>query len=221
MRTTRIIAFSIAMMAVPLTVLASDAPASRLAPVAHILAAAPAATWTGFYVGGQLGYSWGNLGVVGLPVDIGTDGYFGGARLGFDYQIPRSRFVAGLLADGNVGSVGGSTNAGGFSIPADADLNGSLRFRAGYAFDGFLLYATGGLSAVKHDVSVAGFSGSKTTFGWIAGAGIEAKLYEHWSIGLEYLYRGRTDDNLCLAPLACVPIKADAQEIVGFLNYRF
>src|SRR5208282_3460448 len=87
--------------------------------------AAPAAyDWTGFYVGGHLGYAWGNsnwtmpplAGSLDLfrPFDAfsGTGSYFGGIQLGYDYMLP-NRFVLGVEADASFPS---SQNLNGISV---------------------------------------------------------------------------------------------------------
>jgi outer membrane immunogenic protein len=70
----------------------------------------PVYDWTGFYVGGNGGYSWGNSNSTLSLVDPGTgiilnsaatkfhmDGGIGGAQLGYNWQ--RDRWVFGLEAD--------------------------------------------------------------------------------------------------------------------------
>ena len=76
----------------------------------------PPFTWTGVYLGGQIGYAWGNdnifynaydplTGVVFNPsafnvsiVSVSPSGVIGGAHVGFNYQIdkPTASFVLGV-----------------------------------------------------------------------------------------------------------------------------
>ena len=76
----------------------------------------PVFTWTGIYLGGQIGYAWGNddifynaydplTGVVFNPsafnvpiVRVSPSGVIGGAHVGFNYQIdkPTASFVLGV-----------------------------------------------------------------------------------------------------------------------------
>lgn len=127
----------------------------------------PPFTWTGIYVGGQIGYVWGNENIfytafdplsllVFNPSAFGSpSGVIGGAHVGFKYQIdkPTGSFVLGLE-----GSVDGlslrNTVATGFgafggtsvSASANADIQGSVRGCFGIAWDRVLAYATGGVA---------------------------------------------------------------------------
>ena len=77
----------------------------------------PGVSWTGFYVGGNLGYSWGtsenNIRVVGLPPSLfgistaslargdvdetDVDGVIGGGQAGFNWQV--GSWVVGTESD--------------------------------------------------------------------------------------------------------------------------
>src|SRR4029077_5636462 len=82
---------------------------------------------------------------------------------------------------------------------------GSVRARAGYVFDHFLLYGTAGLAWTFDQgtrTQVAGFPavgsfvpGSVDTsqplrVGWAAGAGVEIPISGSWSAKAEYLWTG-------------------------------
>src|SRR5690606_34623970 len=54
------------------------------------IAAAPF-SWTGFYIGANAGYGWGEI------ADHEPDGWFGGGQIGFNYQV--GSMVLGLEAD--------------------------------------------------------------------------------------------------------------------------
>lgn len=64
-----------------------------------------------------------------------------------------------------------------------------MRGRAGYAFDRFLVYGTGGAAFgnVKAKFSLDPVS-SSTEAGWAAGAGVEVAVAPHWSAKAEYLF---------------------------------
>jgi len=76
----------------------------------------------------------------------------------------------------------------------------TFRGRAGYAFDRWLVYGTGGLAVanVNFEQSNAypafplsssdNFSASTTRTGWTAGAGVEYTFVHNWSLKAEYLY---------------------------------
>lgn len=127
---------------------------------------APAITWTGFYVGGNIGAIW--------PEDEielfdDEERLIGGVHLGYNWQTPSS-WVIGVEGDANF---------------ADGiDYLASARARLGYAFGRTLLYGTGGVAFAGFDE--AGIGEEET--GWVAGGGIEAKVKDNLSLGLEALY---------------------------------
>lgn len=175
-------------------------------------------TWTGFYVGGNVGYGWGHGKTGVLPTDDGIDfppttldgspkGVTGGAQIGYNWQA--GMMVAGLEADIQQSDLKGSTQ-----VPLVFDLGpttgstnskvswfGTLRGRFGVAVTPeLLLYSTGGLAYghVKDSSNVqvvdAPFNDrwpaslSKTATGWVAGAGAEWMFARNWSAKAEYLH---------------------------------
>jgi outer membrane immunogenic protein len=188
------------------SVSAADLP-SQAPPPAPVFAP-PVFTWTGFYVGGNLGWGWRDddnetvvltgpgipAGLVGtLNFDNGNDGNFtGGGQIGYNYQI--GSFVIGAEAD--IQGIDTNDNeavffpgpgfAGGEFVPGEfeegADWWGSVRLRAGVAFDRFLVYATGGLAYTEDNT------------GWALGGGVEWAMPVNWfgssavTLGLEGLW---------------------------------
>ena len=183
-------------------------PAKAPAPAV----AAPPMLWNGFYVGGQVGYQWGNdhtsefATATGLPTgfDRGFDssGAVGGLHAGYNFQM--GSFVLGIEGD-----VEGSGVGGGFTLPgavAAAGMGGaagngtdfesrwqaSLRGRLGYALGPTLLYVTGG--AAFADLNYAYFTPAvresfrTTETGWTVGGGLEFALTPSWSTRVEYRY---------------------------------
>lgn len=128
---------------------------------------APAITWTGFYVGGNIGAAWPEDDVEILNDDAAL---IGGAHAGFNLQTPSS-WVIGVEGDVNFAD--------------DIDYLASLRGRLGYAFGRTLLYGTGGVAFAGFDN--AAFEDDNAT-GWVAGGGIETKVRDNLSLGLEALY---------------------------------
>lgn len=143
---------------------AADLPASP-APAAYVAPVRPAFTWTGFYIGANLGYAWSDRDftntLTGAPGGVqlsaanrGGDhghGVLGGAQIGFNYQFT-GNWVAGVEADIDAAHVTSSKYAcfQGFGTGVcgtrDTDLKtfGTVRARLGYAFDNVLVYGTGG-----------------------------------------------------------------------------
>ena len=110
----RILLASAGAMALAGTAFAADLPTHAPPPVY----VAPVFSWTGFYVGGQLGYAWGKdngnvysiLNETGLDTIIGVfdsfsstqsqlspSGAIGGAHIGYNWQI--NQFVLGVEAN--------------------------------------------------------------------------------------------------------------------------
>lgn len=170
-------------------VLAADigqaAPVSAApAPVAE----APAANWSGYFIGALLGYTWGetNNAAVASP---DFDGFDGGGYIGANYQW--NQFVLGVEADALISGADGG--AGGVS--ADQNWSASVRARAGISLDQFLIYGTGGVAASGVELGDATSSDSNTLWGWTLGAGAEALLKDNITARVEYRftdYEGET-----------------------------
>lgn len=179
---------------------AADLPNTK-GPPAFAPPPPPAFTWSGFYIGGQVGYQWGTASnsLIFLPTgasfplnSVDTSGVVGGGHLGFNYQV--SQFVFGLEGD-----VEGATTSGSSFQPlvgatgtGNARLQASIRGRLGFAWDRVLIYATGGgayASINATSSSVLGFD-SETTgrFGWTVGGGVEYAIDPNWLIRVEYRY---------------------------------
>jgi outer membrane immunogenic protein len=120
-------------------------------------APAPAAfDWSGFYIGGQVGYAVVNVdstafngaGVLQDITHSDRKGFYGGGQIGFNFMVA-PHWVAGVEADIAAANLRGSltpcTATGCAHSEIKIDEIGSLRGRFGYAFDRALLYATGGV----------------------------------------------------------------------------
>ncbi|HEX2553651.1 MAG TPA: outer membrane protein [Microvirga sp.] len=168
---------------------AADLP-RRSAPVVQApIAAVPLFTWTGFYVGVNAGYGFGtgddNLRIGGARIRLNDDreGFVGGGQAGFNYQM--GMFVLGLETDLQYADLGerGRFRAGGtvFRGRESDDYFGTVRGRAGFAFDRALVYATGGLA--YGDVGPFGTDG----IGWTVGGGVEYAFTNNVSAKVEGL----------------------------------
>ena len=149
--------------------ISGSASAADLAARPYVKApvAAPANSWTGFYVfGGAGGGIWNadsnvlsdgtaGLGAAGTPISrdqrLGGSGWFGTVGLGYDWQF-NSRWVAGVFADAQFGEIRGSV-----SVPFII-LEGREKVRTSYAAGARLGYlvAPNVLSYVN-----GGYSGSE------------------------------------------------------------
>lgn len=171
--------------------LAADLP-TLTAPAAPVTAP-PAFTWTGFYVGGNIGYAWGTgrLSVPGAGSDSGSyDGVIGGGQIGYNWQS--GDLVFGVEADIQASGIEFSETAFGLTAKSEIEYLGTVRGRVGMSFDNIMPYVTAGLAYANNKISGTAFgltiSDSKTHFGWTVGAGVEADLGYGWSVKGEYLY---------------------------------
>ena len=172
-----ILAFAASVPAFAADVVMEEPPAP--APIAEL----PVASWAGPYAGVNLGYGF--SGRVKEPGNsISTDGFLGGAFVGYNYEMGNN-FVLGAEGDIGYSGVKGS-NAG---VEAKAGLEGSLRARLGYAISpDILLYGTAGGAAQSLKVTEGGLSDRNTMLGWTAGAGTDIKFTDNVFGRVEYRY---------------------------------
>jgi outer membrane immunogenic protein len=132
---------------------------------------------------------------------LGANGGFAGGQVGYNLQF--DRVVVGLEADAqstNQNDTGcGESCVPGAPNSVTQSLNwfGTLRARLGWAGQDYLLYATAGgaLGEIQEtDTATGGFGENnianfkQTRGGWVAGGGIEARLFGNWTGKVEYLH---------------------------------
>jgi outer membrane immunogenic protein len=197
------LAISGLLIVAPLSVAgAADMPVK--APPASVVA--PAISWTGFYIGGDVGYGWGrSTGVLNdgffntAPVPYSADptGVIGGGFAGYNYQI--NQLVVGVEADwqdANLSGSGSGTCCGGLSYTMNTKVPnyGSVRGRLGFVQGRWLVFATGGWAWGDAQTSYAstGFAPFHTNkfdgSGGTAGAGVEYAITNNWLARVEYRY---------------------------------
>jgi outer membrane immunogenic protein len=176
--------------------------------------------WTGFYVGVVFGGNTSKLAADytfgGIPVSGGSYWGDGGLRVGLHglvglqagYNWQAGHFVTGIESDFQLTQLSGNTAStrvdvlsrgvlGTLLNTTNQPLSGTLRARAGFAYDRWLFYGTAGIAYGEFDkdstfTTTAG--GSVTTsldttrIGWVAGFGVEGALWANWTAKLEYLY---------------------------------
>lgn len=167
--------------------------------------------WTGPFIGLQGGYAWGNNDTStensenGPPVfvieeDSGSldlDGFVGGLHAGYNWHS--DSLVFGFVGDIEFADMKGDTEVttGDFALSdldGEIDWLGSLRLRAGFAFDRTLLYATGGLAvggaelSIDNNISDTDADNNETKWGWTIGGGVEYAVTDELSAFLEYRY---------------------------------
>jgi outer membrane immunogenic protein len=141
-------------------------------------------SWAGPYLGGQFGYEWGS--VSNNPTR--PNGFQGGVEAGYNWQF--GQFVVGGETDLNSSGARDTSAPFQFTNP----WYGTVRGRAGIAFNNILLYGTAGLGFGELTGQSFGFlSQSKTSAGFVGGAGIEYGFASHWSAKAEWLYLDLAD----------------------------
>jgi outer membrane immunogenic protein len=158
----------------------------------------PLHNWTGFYVGAQVGYGWGQSSGTQnadgtffpvVPYSIDPAGVLAGGHVGFDYQT--NTLVVGAEADIEASNLNGSTAISAFDqtyfFNVKAETLASVRGRVGWAQDRLMLYGTGGVAwGYVTTPPLDALNGWRT--GWTAGAGAEYALPRNWSAKIEYRY---------------------------------
>lgn len=177
--------------------------------------AAPAFSWTGFYVGAHIGGAGqdGSSTLVSAPAPllfpVGTsipgksEGFIGGGQAGYNYQFSPN-WVAGIEGDISGTTIKTTTVTPSLLIPG-AIVTGTLKAnwlatvtgRLGYAQGTWLFYVKGGgaWSNVTFGGTVTGagplFTVNEydtTRSGWTVGAGVENSFAKNWSWKAEYNY---------------------------------
>ena len=135
-------------------------------------------SWAGPYLGGNIGYEFGNVSNSGTS----PGGVAGGVQGGYNWQS--GAIVFGVEGDIQITGASDRFASYKFSNP----WFGTLRGRVGYAFDNVLVYATGGLAFGELRAETPTWSQSQTTTGWTLGVGAEIGIYQNWTAKVEYLY---------------------------------
>lgn len=188
------------------TSLTQAADLGRMPVKAPPIVAAPVWNWTGFYVGGNAGYGFGDRDSVDTSgqvavnvnnvlggarparVNLDRDGFVGGGQIGYNWQF-MPNWLVGIEADiaytdfrdsttvTTLPLAGPGTLANTFSTRLD--YLGTVRGRVGYVFDRTLIYATGGLAygRVRNSVNFFG------TAGQLQFTGSESSVETGYTVG--------------------------------------
>jgi outer membrane immunogenic protein len=201
-------------------------------PVVEV-AADPTLSWSGLYIGGNLG--WGQTSTAYAITTAGgatssssltKDGVLGGLFMGYNYQF--DRVVVGAEVDASFLTTGEERYTGftGDFLTAHTNWVGSARGRVGYAMDRGLFYATGGLAFASSDVTVptTGVSvdvGNSIRWGGTVGVGAEYALSSHWIAGVEYRYTRYESRTYHLPADVNISQDLDTNQITARLAYKF
>ncbi len=159
-------------------------------------------SWSGVYVGGQIGgtsvvHEVSTPAIGGLTFDgVGGEGVIGGLMVGANWQVS-DQFVLGAQIDGNFNSDLTEANVVGGLFNADLTSEYLLAFsaRAGMLVQPeTLAYVIGGYTVGEFELNAGGaflpggFKASRAVDGFHIGAGLEAAINENWTVRAEYRF---------------------------------
>jgi high affinity Mn2+ porin len=214
---------------------AADLPASM--PIKAPVRAA-IYNWTGFYVGGQVGYGQGDFGpgtnaiasqAVFFPHS--ATGMTSGFQAGYNLQLP-NRVVLGAEVDALFTSPRDLPRMDPAPFNSTLEYAATARGRIGYAFGTILPYVTGGLAWGESRVNINGPDGINPAstlsskflphVGWTAGLGLEKAVGGNWTAKIEYDYidLGRRTYGLGDAMLPDLNVDPRIHAVKVGLNYK-
>jgi outer membrane immunogenic protein len=194
-------------------------------------------SWTGCYIGGNIGGGWANKSATDPRFNFGThtaDGVVGGGQIGCDYQA--GQWVFGVQGMFDATSLKGENQ---FDVNNERFTTRVSSFvtatgRIGYAVSpSALLYVKGGGAWVRdnhRDVSNAGVGSTAqvTRSGWTVGGGLEWMFTSNWSAFVEFDHMnfGTRDVTWTQQPpfgtaSFLVPIRQHVQVVMVGLNWRW
>jgi high affinity Mn2+ porin len=191
--------------------------------------------WTGFYIGGHVGYGGGSLGPgsnalpeEGFPFPPSITGVIGGYQAGYNWQLS-NHVVLGVEADATFTSPVDQPRLAAAPFNASIDYANTVRGRAGYAFGRWLPYLTGGFAWGHSHINMNDSAGAvfaepgAIQTGWTAGAGVEYAVSGNWSAKFEYDYidLSRRMYDLSSYGLPNVNVDPGIHLVKVGLNYRF
>jgi outer membrane immunogenic protein len=207
--------------------------------------AVPIYNWTGFYVGVNGGYGWGNQDPFNLLTNRFdqfsvpfSGGVFGGT---FGGQIQSGHVVMGIEADIDWASITGSATViptiGG-ALPGGClglvncvtSLHTKIsdvstgRLRLGYAMDNWLLYATAGLALLGANTNVSTVGGLACTIALLSAicSGTDHRLGATAGAGFEYGITPAISAKFEYLYISAVSLEVShVNEIRAGVNYRF
>jgi outer membrane immunogenic protein len=223
---------------------AADLPLANKAPVAAVDYGDP---WSGFYIGGAIGYGWNNgdgtgtgttiLGSGSTAFSTSPQGLVGGLHAGIGSHFGGNWYIGGEVA-GGIGTLDGTAQNPGFIGNINSKTNAlvSVSGRIGYILTpNMMVYARGGWAWANSEFSITGTDGSQfsikpTVNGAMAGFGTEYALTRNWIAGLEYQHYFLSDMNMSTTGVILntgLPVALSGKvdnhidTVLGRLSYKF
>lgn len=168
----------------------------------------PVASWSGCYLGGNIGAGWDNTHDLGTafagtpfvpPFDYGYSNgthFIGGGQIGCDYQFA-ANWLVGIQGKADFGSIQSMNQVQPFpAVTAAYELKNTedLTARLGYIVTpAVLAYVKGGIAWANTNVSALALpilaeQADFTRTGFTVGGGIEWKFARNWTVFGEYNY---------------------------------
>lgn len=174
-------------------------------------------TWAGAYVGGQLGYAWGDSALEfessSSRVHYDPDGAIGGIYAGYNHAFANN-LVVGVETDFQFSGVDASdvrlVPAQGFPalyrFQSEQKWNGSLRARLAYDVDRLLPFLTAGVAFARYEhgqsfEAAFPFSRTETYTGWTLGGGVDYAMTDSVIVRAEYRYSDFGSENFSDVPV--------------------
>jgi outer membrane immunogenic protein len=198
-------------------------------------------SWSGFYVGAQMGYGWGSSDTTHLTDDffgsaagqvtaLDNNGLLGGAHAGYNLQF--GSVVVGVEVGYSFASIRDNCTeclTAGFDDRFHSDVNDlfTVTGRVGYATPSSLLYVKGGWANSEIEYRVSTRGGTAAGFkdrvnGWTVGGGYEFKVAKGLSFGIEYMYVKLDDDTHTASGTTTFPAASDIDihTVTARLSYQ-
>lgn len=182
-------------------------------------------TWSGFYVGGQLGYGTAdtNLSTAAASAGGDIDGFLGGGFAGYNWQF--DSIVVGIEGDLSYAGIDNSITTPGIVGSAGIDYIGTIGPRIGYAFDRTLFYVEGGYAFANKtaDLTTGGatFSDDSNASGYFVGVGADYAFTDTIFVGAEYNYAEFDSETLNLGGTSTTIGDTDAHIFKGRIGVKF
>ncbi|HEY7998319.1 MAG TPA: outer membrane protein [Pseudolabrys sp.] len=223
--------FAVAVAAIAAFGFVSSASAADMPTKTPMVAPIQVWNWTGFYIGINGGGGWARS--TQTDTAGATSGSYNqsgglvGGTVGYNWQM--TNWVLGLEADWDWAHINGSTSVVGCAAPGcftNLRSIGTVRPRLGYAWDRWMIYATGGFA--WGDIKTGQDScpatptlcGNHTEAGWTVGGGVEAFVIPKWTVKVEYLYAD-FGNHVYYTPAIPVSATEKVNIVRAGLNYHF
>lgn len=225
--------------------IAADLGARAPAPYQAPPTPPPVFSWTGCYVGANIGGGWASnssndvagavTGVAGADLGSHTaSGFIGGGQIGCDYQAGVWVFGLQGMFDGSAMQGSNTDPSSLFTMSSQMPWLATVTGRVGVtAAPTVLVYAKGGGAWVRDNYTLAAVGGgtlanaNTTQSGWTAGGGVEWAFAGNWTAFAEYNYFDFGTPGVTFTSAADgvttfpINIRQNINSFMVGINYRF